>query len=209
MATYGNGLVCGASEERQLLRSKGCCLAVLGVCLRFDRLLDVWDLNIILVKEMDEVQHLHRVALLFPCRWRTSCIIVWRRQRVPLERAALRKTTRNTTHDALSASFMPSTDGCDSHQHLALSTPSSFCHGGLCHVTTEKAGSKLVMWSRGPHSVTHIHVTHRVASERHCRPCHHPKPLVPRGDKLKSSWAERAESPTGSKHKANAGWEPH
>lgn len=147
----------GSSEKRQLFRSKGCCLAVLGVCLRFDRLLDVWDLNIILVKEMDEVQHLHRVALLFPCRWRTSCIIVWRRQRVPLERAALRKTTRNTTHDALSASFMPCTDGCDSHQHLALSTPSSFCHGGLCHVTTIngwlKAGHVIQRTSQcDPHS---------------------------------------------------------
>lgn len=43
------------------------------------------------------------------------------------------------------------------HQHLALSTPSSFCHGGLCHVTTIngwlKAGHVIQRTSQcDPHS---------------------------------------------------------
>lgn len=129
----------GSLEERQLFQRS---------------LLDVWDLNIILVKKwMRCSTYTSRLALFLQVKnILYHCV---------KEAASSLKKSGSEKDDEEHNSWCPLSLAFHRwlwlHQHLALSTPSSFCHGGLCHVTTIngwlKAGHVIQRTSQcDPHS---------------------------------------------------------
>lgn len=112
---------------------------------------------------------------------------MWRRQWAPWRGAALRRMTRKRSHDTPLTSFTPFTEGHDSHQHLSLPTPISWCRG-LCHMTLRhgqvRAGhvTQGTLWCQ-----LHQYHASRWPVKRHLH--HHPTPSVPRRDKHKTRGA--------------------